>query len=172
MNFKPSTFNKCHLRSPWTVARLVRLGACGAALLLLATGCGKKAPPVAPQPRPLSAVTDLKGILNKRQFRLTWTHLPDNRYANAYVVLRAQRGAFQPACGDCPRVFQKAGAVHIPRAVRDIEQTLDFSQELAEGFSYTFSVRPVHDSGAQGPDSNLVVVEVPTAAGEAEDVHE
>jgi hypothetical protein len=103
---------------------------------------------------------------------LTWTHRPDNRYANAYVVLRAQRGASQPACGDCPRVFQKAGAVPIPRAARDKEQLLDFSQDLAEGFSYTFSVRPVHDSGAQGPDSNLVVVEVPAAAGKTEDVHE
>jgi hypothetical protein len=153
-------------------SRLACLGACGAAFLMLSTGCGKKAPPVAPQPRPLSAVTDLEGNLNKRQFRLTWTHRPDNRYANSYVVLRAQRGASQPACSDCPRVFQKAGAVPIPKAVRDKEQSLAFSQELAEGFSYTFSVRPVHDSGAQGPDSNLVVVDVPAAAGEAEDVHE
>jgi hypothetical protein len=153
-------------------SRLVRLGACGAAFLMLTTGCGKKAPPVAPQSSPLSAVTDLEGILNKRQFRLTWTHRPDNRYAKAYVVLRAQRGMSQPACSDCPKVFQKAGAVPIPKAVRDKELSLDFSQELAEGFSYTFGVRPVHDSGAQGPDSNLVVVEVPAAAGKAEDVHE
>ena len=86
--------------------RIVRLGICGTVLLLLVPGCGKKAPPVAPQTRPLSAVTDLKGTLDKGHVRLTWTHSPDNQYAKAYVVLRAQRGLSQPGCKDCPKVFQ------------------------------------------------------------------
>jgi hypothetical protein len=155
-----------------TGSRLVRLGACAAALLLLAIGCGRKAPPVAPHPRPLSAVTDLKGILDGEHIRLTWTHRPDNRYAKAYVVLRAQRGVSRPECSDCPRVFQKVGSIPPAGAMRDTEQSLTFSQNLAEGFFYTFSVRPIHHSGVQGPDSNFVIVEMPTAAEEAEDVRE
>jgi hypothetical protein len=153
-------------------SRLVRMGVCGAALLLLATGCGKKAPPVAPQPRPLSAVTDLKGTLDKAHVRLTWSHRPDNRYAENYVILRAQRGLSRPECGDCPKVFQKVGSIPLPKPLRDQEQSLDFSQNLAAGFSYTFSVRPVHGSGAQGPDSNFVMVEVPAADEEAGNAHE
>ena len=173
MNFKPSDFNKNYLRSPWTVAsQIVRLVLCGAVLLVLAPGCGKKAPPVAPKPRPLTAVTDLTGVLQNEQVRLTWTHRPDNRYAKVYVVLRAQRGLSQPACGDCPRVFQKVDTISIPESLRDTEQALNFSQSLAPGFSYTYSVRPVHGSGAQGPDSNLVTVEVPDAGGEAQNRHE
>lgn len=147
------------------VSRLARLGIYGVALLLLAAGCGKKAPPVAPQTRPLSAVTDLKGVLDRNQVRLIWTHRPDNQDAKAYVVLRAQRGLSQAECKDCPRVFQKVGSISVPGAARDQQQTLDYSQSLASGFTYTFSVRPIHGTGAQGPDSNLVMLEVPDAAG-------
>jgi hypothetical protein len=32
---------------------------------------------------------------------------------------------------------------------------------LPKGFRYTFSVRPVQSSGAQGPDSNLVEIMLP-----------
>jgi hypothetical protein len=33
-----------------------------------------------------------------------------------------------------------------------------FVQQVAEGFRYTYSVRSYASSGAQGPDSNLVVI--------------
>jgi hypothetical protein len=145
---------------------------CWAALLLLFTGCGRKAPPVAPQPRPLAAVTDLKAMLDQGQVRLTWTHSPENRYAKSYVVLRAQRGLSQPECNDCPKVFQKVGMVPLDGARRDEKHALDFSQNLAAGFRYIFSVRPIHSSGAQGPDSNLVVVQVPVEGGGAKNVQQ
>jgi hypothetical protein len=143
-----------------------------AALLLLFAACGRKAPPVAPQPRPLAAVTDLKAMLDQQHIRLTWTHTPENRYAKSYVVLRAQRGLSQPACNDCPKVFQKVGMLPLAGALRDEKHALDFSQNLAAGFRYIFSVRPIHSSGAQGPDSNLVVVEVPAAGEGPKDVQE
>jgi hypothetical protein len=41
---------------------------------------------------------------------------------------------------------------------------LDFSRNLAQGFFYIFSERTIHNSGAQGRDSNLVVLEVPAFA--------
>ncbi|MEJ2660046.1 MAG: hypothetical protein P8Z73_04920 [Desulfobacteraceae bacterium] len=156
-----------------TVAsRLLHLGVCGAMLLLLPAGCGKKAPPAAPEPRPLTAVADLKAVFDKGQVRLTWTHRPDNQYANDYVVLRAQKGLSQAECKDCPRVFQKVGTIPIPGSVRQKLQVLEFTQSLAAGFSYTFSVRPIHGSGAQGPDSNFVTFEVPDAGDGTEDGHE
>ncbi len=131
---------------------------CAAVVLLLA-GCGRKAPPVAPQQRPLTAVADLKGELDQGHAKLTWSHSPENWGTVSYVVLRAQQGLSQPECADCPMVFQKAGSVPLPRALREEKCGLVFSQNLAPGFRYTFSVRPINASGAQGPDSNRVVIE-------------
>jgi hypothetical protein len=157
-------------RRPWLAASLCLV--CWGGFLLFFTGCGKKAPPVAPQPRPLAAVTDLKAMLDQGHVRLTWTHSPENRYAKSYVVLRAQRGLSQPECSDCPKVFQKVGMLPLAGALRDEKHALDFSQNLATGFRYIFSVRPIHSSGAQGPDSNFVVVDVPVTGEGAKDARE
>ena len=140
-------------------------GAICAVLLVLSAGCGKKAPPVAPQQRPLAAVADLKGELDQGHVRLTWSHSPDNWGAVAYIILRAQRELSQVDCADCPMVFQKAGSLPLPSSLRKEKHRLDFSQKLAAGFRYTFSVRPIHSSGAHGPDSNLVVIDVPVPDG-------
>ncbi len=130
-----------------------------AGLLLLSAGCGKKAPPIVPREKPLTAVADLKAELDQGHVTLTWTHSPENRSAVSYVVLRAQRELSQPECSDCPMVYQKAGAIKLSKSLRKEKHGLDFSQDLAVGFRYTFSVRPIHSSGAQGPDSNRVVIE-------------
>jgi hypothetical protein len=143
-----------------------RVGLCCAALLLVLTGCGKKASPVAPRQRPLTAVADLKGVLRQDYVKLTWSHNPDNWVATAYVVLRAQQELPQPTCADCPPAFQKTGSILLARSLRKEKHTLDFSQNLAAGFRYSFSVRPVSASGAQGPDSNILVIDVPALSGE------
>lgn len=137
-----------------------RIILCCAAVLML-TGCGKKGPPVAPQHKPLAAVADLKADLNKGLVRLTWSHDPENWGAAKYLVLRAQMAMTQPECPDCPMVFQKVGAIPLSKALRHEKHTLDFSQNLMPGFRYTFHVRPIHDAGVQGPDSNSVVIEMP-----------
>jgi len=143
---------------------IVWVGLC-CAVFLVSAGCGKKAPPVAPRQRPLAAVTDLKGVLRQDLLKLTWSHNPENRNATAYVVLRAQQELAQPACADCPLAFHKIGSVPLARSLRQEKHTLDYSQSLAAGFRYSFSVRPVSASGALGPDSNILVMDV-AASGE------
>jgi hypothetical protein len=133
--------------------------------VLLLTGCGKKAPPVASQQRPLAAVADLRGDLRQGNVELTWSHSPENWGASAYVVLRAQRELSQPECADCPEAFQKTGSIPLTRSLRKEKHTMDFSQSLASGFRYFFRVRPMYASGAQGPDSNTIGFIVPAASG-------
>lgn len=125
---------------------------------LLIGGCGKKGPPVAPQRSPLIRVNDLQGGLQEGTVRLTWNHSAENAGAAGYIVLRAQSSIDRPECPGCPLVFQKVETISMPRSQRRKKHALEFYQDVAEGFRYTYSVRPYHSSGAQGPDSNLVVI--------------
>jgi predicted small lipoprotein YifL len=136
-----------------------------AVLLLLLTACGKKGPPVAPQQKPLAAVADLEGVLSADNIKLSWSHNPENWSATTYVVLMARQELPRPECADCPLAFEKTGSVPVDRSLRKEKHILDFSQSLAGGFHYSFRVRPVTASGAQGPDSNMVVIDVPASGG-------
>ncbi len=142
------------------------------ALVMLAlpiAGCGKKGPPVAPHSLPLARVSDLQGALIQDTVRLTWRHTPENADAVGYIVLRAQSPVSQPECPTCPLVFQKAGTVPVHRPQRRQPHDLAFVQEVAQGFRYTYSVRPYQSSGAQGPDSDLVVITCPKDTPQAPD---
>lgn len=127
---------------------------------LLMAGCGRKAPPVAPQQSSPLAVEDLRADLDHDTVKLSWSHIPENWGAKAYVVLRAQTDLSRPACPGCPLVFQKAGTVPVAKVLRREKHVLNFSQTLMGGFQYSFKIRPVFGSGAQGPDSNLVVLDL------------
>lgn len=129
--------------------------------LLALNGCGKKAPPVAPSEAPLAAVRDLAGGLNKDAVRLTWNHPSENAKAAGYVILRAQSALAKPDCPDCPQLFQKVATVPVSRSMRKQRHPLEYYQNLAQGFRYTFKVRPYESSGGQGPDSNLVMISHP-----------
>ena len=144
----------------WRLALVKRVGWIwlGLAFLLVSNGCGRKAPPIVPQQRPLIAVKDLKGVLEQGIVQLTWRHNPENRGAVDYVVLRAQSDLSKPPCPGCPLIFQKEGTVRVGRLLRGQQHTLSYSVKVMAGFRYTFDVRPVQSSGAQGPDSNLVVI--------------
>jgi hypothetical protein len=148
--------------------RRVALGVmlCGfGAALVMPYGCGKKAPPVAPRLIPLTAVADLQGVLSSGSVFLTWSHSEQNASARGYVVLRAQSALSRPDCPECPLVFQKMDTVTLERSARKRQHSLTFQQDVTTGFRYTFSVRPIQASGAQGPDSNLVVIDFPVPEG-------
>lgn len=128
---------------------------------LLLCGCGKKAPPVAPRKLPLVGVSGLQGSLSQSTVRLVWRHIPENERAAGYIVLRAQTPLSQPECPDCPMVFQKVETISLSRSLRKKGHEMEFYQDVAKGFRYTYNVRPYQSSGAQGPDSNLVVISYP-----------
>lgn len=127
-------------------------------VLTLLNGCGKKAPPVAPRQTPLAAISDLKGELNRGTVRLTWHHAPDNARAAGYIILRAQSALSQPECPECPLVYQKIDTIPLSRSLGKKRHIIEFYHDVADGFRYTFNVRPYQSSGDQGPDSNAVVI--------------
>ena len=137
-------------------------GAClgCAAVLMILWACGKKAPPVAPHEKPLTAVADLKGVIHQDSVKLSWSHDPANRDAVRYVVLLAREVISRPPCAECPLEFQKTGTVQVAGSLRKEKHNLEFSETVTAGFRYSYSVRPVTASGHQGPDSNIVVIEV------------
>lgn len=126
--------------------------------LMLLNGCGKKAPPVAPRQTPLAAINDLKGELHQGTVRLTWHHSPDNPRAAGYIILRAQSSLSRPECPECPLVYQKIDTIPMSRSLRKKRHLMEFYHDVADGFRYTFNVRPYQSSGDQGPDSNPVVI--------------
>ena len=126
--------------------------------VVLISGCGKKAPPVVPRRMPLAQVSDLQGSLSQSTVRLTWNHSTENARAAGYIVLRAQSSLSHPDCPDCPLLFQKVETIPLSRSMRNKGHAMDFYQDVGEGFRYTYNVRPYQSSGAQGPDSNLVVI--------------
>ncbi len=135
-----------------------------AAAFFLILGCGKKAPPVAPRQAPLVAVADLQAAVQGEEVTLTWTHSAENRHATGYVVLRSRKSRDEAPCPGCPQVFKRIGSVPMDRSQRKQRQRREFTDALAPGFRYTYSVRPVGSSGAQGPDSNRVDIDLPEPA--------
>jgi hypothetical protein len=135
-------------------------------LLLLATGlllwggCGVKAPPVAPEQPPLPLVTDLKAAFSDGRVLLGWNHPGGDAPAVGYQVLKSQRSLAQPECPGCPVAFQKIGTENMPRTLRAKRHALEFELAAPPGYRYQFKVIPVQSSGARGPDSNVVKLEV------------
>lgn len=125
---------------------------------MLVNGCGRKAPPVAPSRASLVGVGDLQGRLNKGTVRLTWSHTTENAGAVGYIVLRAQSALSKPECPDCPQVYQKVASIPMNRSMRRQQHALELYHDVADGFRYTFKVRPYQSSGGQGPDSNIIVI--------------
>ena len=118
-------------------------------------GCGKKGPPVVPRVPPLPMINDLQGRLQEGTVTLTWQHRPSYEAVSGYVVLRAQSALSSPQCPQCPLIFQKVGTLRIDRN----QQTVHYSQSVPDGFRYTYKVQPFQSSRAQGPDSNMIVLE-------------
>lgn len=117
--------------------------------------CGKKAPPVVPQVLPPPAMAEVQGQLQEGRVTLTWLHGSQHQAVAGYVVFRAQSALSRPDCPQCPLIFQKVDTIR----VEGKSQTVQFSQAVPGGFRYTYKVRPFQSSGAQGADSNVVVLE-------------
>lgn len=119
------------------------------------TGCGKKAPPRAPEKpgRALAAPGDPAAELTDRQLTLTWTHEIDPE--NAVLVPRyfEVSMALPVECEGCPFVFRPVGQVSMPDMV--------FQIRLPDPGIRYFRVQAVGKHDIRSGYSRTVVVEVP-----------
>jgi hypothetical protein len=145
-----------HKPIPFFYVLLLGLG------VLLSNGCGRKAPPAAPKEPSMPAVTDLSAVHDNRRIYLKWHHPGMLSPTVGYVVLQAQRALSEPDCPECPLVFERVGTQNLQRTLREQRHALSFNVPVTKGAVYHYKVVPFQSSGAQGPDSNLVKVEVQT----------
>jgi len=138
-------------------------------LILLAAvvgfyGCGKKAPPVAPQEKPTPAVDDLQGHREGHRAVLVW-HLPPGWDHQAveragFRVYRNRRALHAETCPGCPLVFEQVafiplvgtpntGAGNLP---------LQFGETIEPGYRYIYKVVGLGPAAMESGSSNLVEI--------------
>jgi hypothetical protein len=127
---------------------------------MLLCGCGVKAPPVAPKQPPLPKISDLTAVRSNGRVLLEWHHPGGESPAVGYHVLKSQRSLSQPECPDCPMIFERIGTENLQRTLRTQRHELGFEIAAPPGFVYHYKVVPMQPSGARGPDSNVVKLEV------------
>lgn len=133
----------------------------GAMLFLtLNAGCGIKAPPVPPEKPPLPAIKDLKVDLEDGDtVKLQWQQSGQAGPVAAYLVYRSRSDPAGEACSGCPVLFEKIGRVDRTGEI----SSFDFSDTVSAGTTYRYKVVPLYATGAGGPDSNIVTIQVPVA---------
>lgn len=132
----------------------------GVMLLALFAGCGIKSPPVPPKAPPLPAIKNLTADLDDNGVvRLQWHQPQEAGQVAAYLVYKAQSDASAEACAGCPILFTKIGRVDRSGDASAFE----FTDTVPAGASVRYKVVPIRASGAPGPDSNIVVLQVPSS---------
>jgi hypothetical protein len=147
------------LQAPGRLPRLLKVMASVFILwsvLILPWGCGLKTPPVPPKQPPLPTIHDLAATLEHGNVWLQWKQTPHAGHVAGYHVYRAANDLSKTPCPGCPMMFQKI-------ATFDNEgqpERFSYTDNVSAGFRYTYKVTPYYSTGAIGPDSNLVVIEV------------
>mgnify|MGYP001818227980 CR=1 FL=1 len=131
-------------------------------LMLLAAvvgfyGCGKKAPPVAPQEKPIPAVDDLQGHREGHRAVLAW-HLPAEWGQQAvehggFRVYRHRRSLHAEACPACPLVFEPVGTIPFAGTT-----PLKFVETIEPGYRYIYKVVGLGPTAVESGSSNLVEI--------------
>lgn len=133
------------------------------ALVLIATGCGRKAPPRPPRAEPLPVATGLTAKLAGDQVLLAWTLAPlAGRMAQEarFALYRDALPAGAGACPNCPPQYELVAQLpydpNAPRVNRDL--VFKFVDSVAVGYRYRYQVALRLSNGRQGDPSETVEV--------------
>lgn len=134
-----------------------------AAFAFYLSGCGRKAPPVAPRPAPPPAVNDLSRQMPADILELTWT-IPKHKGKihpdlEGFFVYRSQKPLSEAECQNCPLKFKLVADIGI-KTIKALEKKkkghMTYSETLRKGYRYIYKVVAYSDSGSRFGDSNLV----------------
>jgi len=132
-------------------------------LVFLFPGCGKKGPPVPPRYKPVPAVSDLKYSIDGNILTLTWT-IPKEKEKeksafSGFIVYRSKRPISDSDCKNCPKLFKKVSDIPADITIDAPgyeNKNIEYREEIAKGFVYTYKVVLYTKSGAQSRDSNSI----------------
>ncbi len=128
--------------------------------LIFPVGCGKKAPPVSPQSKPVAAVSNLSAAVKGDRVRLTWSiPLIDSRqtdYAMGFTVYRTRKRPAESNCKNCPVLFSRVA--DIPMEMKNSGAAMTYMENLDPGYLYTYKVVSYTHGGLTSRDSNIVDV--------------
>jgi hypothetical protein len=135
-------------------------------LVILAWGCGVKAPPIPPDVLVPKAVTNLKGTVKEEAFYLTWSLPKENMDGSTPVDLKSFRVLRRDethGCPECPGEFTVKAELDLrtptPHGFLLEDNKVTWKDSgLTEGVIYMYKVIGVNHWGYQGPPSNEVMI--------------
>ena len=130
----------------------------GAGILFMATGCGKKGPPVPPTKDGdlPAAPTGLKYTLKGRDLTLTWTcaslqNQEQGPRVEGFEVFMATKPL--DGCQGCPFRFKSRGVVPMPRK--------SFVYTLDQDLHYYFRIQTLGQGNIKSKVSDTLYIELP-----------
>jgi len=137
---------------------------CVILLIVLAMGCGVKAPPTPPDVLVAKAITDLSGTVREDGFYLTWSvpkkNMDGSRPADLarFLVLRRDETR---GCPECPGEFKVRAELDLrsPEGYRLADDAVTWrDKDLTEGVIYMYRVISVNHWGYKSTPSNEVMI--------------
>lgn len=132
--------------------------------VILAWGCGVKAPPTPPDVLVAKAITNLHGTVKEEAVELTWGMPKKNADGSTpvdlvrFLVLRRDE---TKGCPECPGEFAVRAELDLrsPEGYRLEKDTVTWTdKDLTEGVIYMYKVVSVNHWGYKSPPSNEVMI--------------
>jgi len=127
------------------------------ALMLLASACGKKAPPIPSTYVAPPVVEGLQVVLEDNMAKLQWP-VPEWEGKNAladFYVYNSRIVLSDAGCENCPVRFKKVADIRIGSN----QSWVAYVEPLEKGFRYFYKVSAVTDNSNEGESSEIVTVD-------------
>ncbi|MCP3952047.1 MAG: hypothetical protein GY697_07490 [Desulfobacterales bacterium] len=120
------------------------------ALFLASTGCGVKAPPVAPDVKP-PVIATFAHTLENGTLTLSWALSAGSPIPQSYAFYRSRVSLADKPCKGCPLVFKRLMTIAADGRKDGVETV-----SVEPGYRYGFKMTATDANGLEGPDSQTV----------------
>lgn len=132
--------------------------------LLVIMACGRKAPPVRPQPPLLPQVIGLKTTVEDDILELSWrvtATVPEREDIDSFYLHQAVTPFEESACANCPKKFKRIATIPlIPfTQLSSGAKQWRYRIPIDEKFRYSFKINILFSNGNLGPYSKVVELE-------------